>query len=105
MDITCKSYCRIQRATHLSLQSQVRNLPPRLRPRRELLRWLKAASGSSDMGLPSSASRVSDEMPVKAEGGRERNRLNPRSSTYNKIIFQQLGQSHKNTLNQFFGQF
>ena len=64
------------------LQSQVRNLPPRLRPLREMLRWAKASAGRVFMGLPSSASSVSVLIPANALSGSSLRRLNPRSRTW-----------------------
>ena len=63
------------------LQSQVRNLPPRLRPLREALRWAKASTGRVFMGLPSSASNVRELIPANAVSGSSLRRLNPRSRT------------------------
>ena len=79
--MTCRSYFLIHVVIHLMLQSHVRNLPPRLRPRSEEFRWRKASSGSADMGFPSNASKVRELIPENASFGRERRRLKPRSRT------------------------
>ena len=62
----------------------MRKRPPTLRPLREALRWVKAASGRLAIGFPSTASRVNDWIPVKAVSGIERSRLKPRSRTWSR---------------------
>ena len=64
------------------MQSQVRNLPPRLSPLREELRWVKADTGRLFMGFPSRASRVRELIPAKASFGKSLRRLKPRSRTW-----------------------
>lgn len=47
-----------------------------------VLRCARAAPGMLASGLPSSANRVSDGVPVKASTGNSVRRLNPMSNTY-----------------------
>lgn len=47
-----------------------------------VLRCARAVPGMLASGLPSSANRVSDGVPVKASTGNSVRRLNPMSNTY-----------------------
>ena len=82
--MTWRSKFCIHSVIHLILQSQVKKRPPRLRPRRDLLRWLIASSGIKAMGFPSKAKRVRSLVSLKAVVGMTLIRLNPRSKTCNE---------------------
>jgi hypothetical protein len=82
------------------LQSHVRKRPPRLRPRNEEFKWLKASSGRVAMGLPSKANNVKSLDSEKAIWGKIRIKLKPKSKTLNCV--KDLMASNGNSVNKLF---
>ena len=85
--MTWRSKFRIHSVIQRILQSHVRKRPPRLRPRNEVFKWLKASSGRVAMGLPSNANNVKSLDSEKAIWGKIRIKLKPKSKTCKNIFY------------------
>ena len=85
--MTWRSKFRIHSVIQRILQSHVRKRPPRLRPRNEVFKWLKASSGRVAMGLPSNANNVKSLDSEKAIWGKIRIKLKPKSKTCKNVFY------------------
>ena len=94
--MTWRSKFRIHSVIQRILQSHVRKRPPRLRPRNEVFKWLKASSGRVAMGLPSNANKVKSLDSEKAIWGKIRIKLKPKSKTCKNIFYLKIVQHCKN---------